>query len=87
MNTFRLARRLGEHVVVIFAEYCEDVGLYGLRVTIDGELWDERQSEDVMKEAADIFAEAFVALVADRVDTALLLPREDVTAKWRYPER
>ena len=62
MNTFRIARSLGEHVVAIFAEHSER-GLYGMRIMVDGALWDYRQSENVMKDAIDIFAEAFAALV------------------------
>ena len=67
MNTFRIARTLGEHVVAIIAEHSER-GLYGMRIMVDGELWGYRQSENVMKDAVDIFAEAFTAL-ADHSDT------------------
>ena len=67
MNTFQIARTLGEHVVAIFAEHRED-GLYRMRIMVDGELWGYRQSDNVMKDAVDIFAEAFTAL-ADHGDT------------------
>ena len=67
MNTFRIARSLGEHVVAIFAEHSER-GLYGMRIMVDGALWGYRQSDNVMKDAVDIFAEAFTAL-ADHSDT------------------
>ena len=47
MNTFRIARTLGEHVVAIIAEHSER-GLYGMRIMVDGELWGYRQSENVI---------------------------------------
>ncbi len=67
MNTFLIARTLGGHVVAIFAEHGEH-GLYEMRIMVDGELWGYRQSDNVMKDAVDIFAEAFTAF-ANHSDT------------------
>ena len=64
MNTFQLTRRLAGHRVTIRAEYIERLALYGLDIRIDGGPWDWRQSDDVLSDAAEIFAEAFEEVAA-----------------------
>jgi hypothetical protein len=65
MNTFLIARTLARHVVAIFAEHGVR-GFYAMRIMVDGELWNCRQSDNVMKDAVDIFTEAFTALGSQR---------------------